>query len=103
MKKNKRFLKWRNRHRAFTAVGVSYLLTPHKALQAEAVCTKRIQSFVRAFIDWTHERDHAGLVCEVGLLWFNFSFKIQDTRRWNSEHNDWDEGAPWRPFKYDWF
>tara|TARA_R110000824_G_scaffold302650_2_gene490414 strand:+ start:748 stop:1077 length:330 start_codon:yes stop_codon:yes gene_type:complete len=109
MKKNKRLRIWLNRHANFVAMGISWLFTRNKVLQFELVRIKKINSLLNFSINWGHKVHHAGLVVEVGLLWFGCSLKVQDRRRWNRAGDCWkeelspDPTTQFKSFKYEWF
>jgi hypothetical protein len=44
-----------------------------------------------ADIQWTRNRDHAGISFMVGLLGYAVHFQIYDTRHWNYDTNTWEE------------
>lgn len=36
---------------------------------------------------WTHEQDHAGIEIGLGIFGYGVSFRMYDTRHWDSEQN----------------
>jgi hypothetical protein len=50
---------------------------------------------------WNRQTDHAGFEFTIGLLGYGVSFRIYDTRHWDSYNNCWEEYTFDEYFKTD--
>ena len=41
--------------------------------------------------NWNLRQDHAGVSMAIGLIGYEVSFQIYDTRHWDYEYNCWEE------------
>jgi len=66
----------------------SGLITANKAWEFELI--KYSRTLLKAEFRWTVQIDHAGPSISVGLLGYEVSFQIYDTRHWNYGTNAWE-------------
>ncbi len=62
-------------------------LTKNKAWEVQFY---RSNTIAEALAELTHRQDHAGLGLELGLLSFNLTFKLYDSRHWNYATKSWE-------------
>lgn len=68
------------------AVTKNGILTQNKAWEFNIYRTATIFS---NRLEFTMNRDHAGLRLEIGLLGYEVEFQIYDVRHWNYEKKEW--------------
>lgn len=68
---------------------ISGRLTKNKAWELEHSYYSGM--IVDADIRWTHKTDHAGLDITIGLLGYGISFRIYDTRHYDSYYKQWEQ------------
>jgi hypothetical protein len=65
----------------------SGLITNHTAWEVELLQTREVIGFEFSL---TRQQSHAGLTIELAVLGRSMSFRIYDTRHWNSETGAWE-------------
>ena len=66
----------------------SGMITAHKAWEFELI--KYSRTFLKAEVRWTVKTDHAGPSIGIGLLGYEISIQIYDTRHWDGKTNAWE-------------
>ena len=68
-------------------------ISQNKGIELEALYNPRSSTFVHFLCSWTRRQDHAGISVEIGILSFELSARLVDSRHWDYQNNRWESGS----------